>query len=42
MGKVVSTTLLFYIGLLPFIPLKEEFYEIPLPRIILRYDVHNA
>jgi len=27
---------LFYTGLLPFIPFKEEFLEIPMPSIILK------
>ncbi|XP_066919782.1 lysophospholipase D GDPD1-like [Clytia hemisphaerica] len=37
MKKVMITLVLFYTGLLPFIPLKEDFFEIPLPRVILRH-----
>ena len=34
--KVAGVMMSFYLGLLPFIPLKESFFEIPLPRVILR------
>uniref|UniRef100_A0A1B6FMV2 GP-PDE domain-containing protein n=1 Tax=Cuerna arida TaxID=1464854 RepID=A0A1B6FMV2_9HEMI len=36
MRRVVSLLLLFYTGLLPFVPIKESFLEIFLPSIFLR------
>lgn len=40
--RIIATMVLFYTGLLPFIPLKEQFFEIPLPRIILRHPTAFA
>ncbi|XP_077996368.1 lysophospholipase D GDPD1-like [Glandiceps talaboti] len=34
--KVITTTLLFYAGLLPFIPMKESFLEVLMPSVILK------
>lgn len=34
--RVVAVVLLFYTGLLPFVPLRESFYEIIMPSIILK------
>lgn len=36
MQRVLLLVGLFYTGLLPFIPIKEEFLEIPMPSIILK------
>ncbi|XP_057295106.1 lysophospholipase D GDPD1-like [Hydractinia symbiolongicarpus] len=35
--RTISLVVMFYLGILPFVPLKEDFLEIPYPRLILRH-----
>lgn len=35
--RVLQLLGLFYTGLLPFVPLKEQFLEIPMPSIVSKY-----
>nr|XP_006825319.1 PREDICTED: glycerophosphodiester phosphodiesterase domain-containing protein 1-like [Saccoglossus kowalevskii] len=37
MRKVVTTTVFFYLGVLPFLPIKASFIEIPMPMIFKKF-----
>lgn len=36
MSRVIQLLVFFYTGLLPFVPMKESFYEIVMPSIIMK------
>jgi len=40
--RIFLIYILFYIGLLPFVPLKESFFEIPLISVLLRHPNFNG
>jgi len=42
MRRVLRLVALFYAGLLPFIPVRESFYEIIMPSILLKSVAEDA
>jgi len=42
MRRVLGLVALFYAGLLPFIPVRESFYEIIMPSILLKSVAEDA